>query len=395
MSDFDLDNLLAGAVADYHDHTLPQIKPAGTAAARATATHRKRVHAAAMSLAALVVVAVPIAGYAATQHNHNGPPTGVGASSTASPEATPSATPSAPASPTHTRAPVTQQDLANATLDLPSWGEERSFCPHGRVTLHNGDIAWTWPAGYQGGMANLRKAATVDVDGDGSADAVGVFFCGISDPGSELAVAFRRAADGSITTMGTVGADVDQITDVRAGANSTVDLRVSDLNGSDDVAHIQQVVQWRTYRWTGTGFAQTAGPTAFTVSRPEVTATISDLTFDPAAGGKRVGTLTVSVHNGGSTALADVSVVYEFGIGTVTSPACDKLEWIDIGGQCRIQSIAPGATGTLTFKVSADDATIAGYKGMNVDQIGGLLVQIRVGGLALTNQPKLGRLVIR
>lgn len=392
MSDFDLDALLAGAVDDYQRNTLPQIKPAGTAQARATATHRKRVHAVAMSAVAALVVAVPIAAYAATEHNHNGPPP-VGSSQSASPE--PSESPSAaPSSPAPTRSPITQQQLSNATLDLPSWGTQTSFCPHGRVTLHNGTIAWNWPAGYAGGEANLQKVAAVDLDGDGSSDAVAVFFCGISNPGNEMAVAFQRGTDGSIATMGVVAPDMHQITDVRTGANGAVDLQVSNLNGTDDVAHLQQVVQWRSYRWTGGGFAQTDGPTSFTVARPDLTATVSNLTFDAPVNGKRAGTVTVSVHNGGSAALTDASVIYELSLATVTSPSCDTAG-ITGSGQCPLQSIARGATGTLTLRLSADDATISYFKGTNIDQIGGLFVQIRVGGLALTSQPKIPGLVIK
>jgi len=303
----------------------------------------------------------------------------------------------APSSPAPTRQPITQQELSNATLDLPSWDTQHSFCPHGSVTLHNGAIAWNWPAGYQGGQASLRKVAAGDVDGDGSSDAVAVFFCGVSSSGFELAVAFRRGADGSIATMGVVASDMHQIADARAGTNGAVDLQVNNLNGSDGVAHVQQVVQWRSYRWTGDGFAQTGGPTSFTVARPDLTATVSNVTFEAPVNGKRAGTLTVSVHNGGGTALTDASVVYLFEWAAVTSPSCDKPDWTGVSnvGQCPIQSVAPGATGTLTFRLTADDGAVATFKGLSIDAIGGLFVQIRIGGLALTSQPKIPALVIK
>jgi hypothetical protein len=301
----------------------------------------------------------------------------------------------APSSPAPTRQPITQQELSNATLDLPSWDAQHSFCPHGGVTLHDGAIAWNWPAGYQGGRASLRKVAAVDVDGDGSSDAVAVFFCGVSSPGFELAVAFQRGADGSIATIGVVASDVHQIADVRAGTNGTVDLQVSNLNGSDGVAQLQQVVQWRSYRWTGDGFTQAGGPTSFTVARPELTATVSNVTFDAPVNGKRAGTLTVSVHNGGSTALTDASVVYLFEWAAVTSPSCDTQGSATASGQCQLPSVAPGATGTLTFRLTADDGAVTTFKGLSTDAIGGLFVQIRVGGLALTSQPKIPALVIR
>lgn len=116
MSDFDLDALLAGAVDDYNRQTLPQIRPVGSGQARTTATHRKRVHTAMMSAVALVVIAVPAGVYAATDHNHNGPPVGVTSSQSASPapsespSATPSATPSTTPSTAQSSAPPISTD---------------------------------------------------------------------------------------------------------------------------------------------------------------------------------------------------------------------------------------------------------------------------------------------
>ena len=79
MSEFDLDELLAGAVDDYRTETLGRITPAGTSAAHATATHRKRVHAIAMSVLVAALVVAPVSAYAAIDHDHNGPPSTAGA----------------------------------------------------------------------------------------------------------------------------------------------------------------------------------------------------------------------------------------------------------------------------------------------------------------------------
>jgi hypothetical protein len=397
MSDFDLDALLAGAVDEYQQHTLPQIKPAGTAVARATATHRKRIRTAAISAIALIVIAAPITAYAATEHDHNGPPI-IASSQSASPapSQSPAASPSrTPSSPAPTRAPITQQELSNATLDLPSWSEW-SFCPHGRVTLHNGTIAWNWTGAYSGGRADLLKTASFDVDGDGSVETVALFFCGISEPDGELAVAFRRGQDGSIQTMGSLAGDVDQIQDVGAGAGGTVDLQVSNLNGSDGTAHLMQITQTRSYRWTGNGFEQTAGSTSFTVARPELTATVSDLVYEPAVNGERTGTLTVSVHNAGTTAVSGLAIAYELDVAQTVTPACQPLsQTTAIAGLCALPSIAPGATGTLTFTLGASDSWVSPFKGMAMNQIGGIFIQVRVGGLDLTTQPALGGFVIK
>jgi hypothetical protein len=399
VSDFDLDALLAGAVDDYHRQTLPQIMPAGTAQARATATHRKRVRTAIMSAVALIVIAVPAGVYAATDHNPNGPPAGVTSSQSPSPQpsespsASPSASPSTvPSSAPPTSAPITQQELSNATLNLPAWGG--SPCPSGVVKLHNGQLSNS-PAT---GSSFLVKSVSVDLDRDGSADAVGLFECHVGDPPIFMAVGFRRAPDGSIKTLGKVVTDIDELADVRAGdaGTGTVQLQVSDLAGSDGVATTGQVKQWRTYEWVGTRFNQTAGSTSFSASVPALAVTLSDLTFQPPVNGKRTGTMTVTLHNAGTTTIDNASVVYELTIAPVTAPKCDRLQAdFPFSGQCAVQPIAPGATVAVTFTLSGDAASFGTPGTSDLQAAGEDLIQIRVGDQKLTTQPALGKLIVK
>jgi hypothetical protein len=394
VSDFDLDALLAGAVDDYHRQTLPQIRPVGSGQARATATHRKRVHTAVMGAIALVVVAVPVGVYAATEHNHNGPPGGVASSQSATPapSESPSVAPSAaPSGATPTLAPITQQDLSNATLNLPTW--DGGACPSGIVTLHNGQLGKVETQA----IAHLVKTVSVDLDHDGSADAVALFECPIGNPSVFEGVGFRRAMDGSIQTLGSVVPEIRSIADIRPGdaGSGTVQLQVSNLQGSDGVAETGQVKQWRTYEWVGTRFNQTAGSMSFTVSVPALTVTLSDLTYEAPVNGKRTGAMTVTLHNGGTSTIDNASVVYELP-DTVTAPKCDQVA-ADIPGtgQCPVQPIAPGATATVTFTLSADASE---FTGTGTFPLGGgpeILIQIRVGDRALTTQPALGHQIIK
>ena len=385
MSDFDLDALLAGAVDDYQRNTMPRIKPAGTAAARATATHRRRVHTAAMSAVALVVIAAPIAAYAATDHDHNGPPN-VASSQSASPA--PSDSPSTtPTTPAPTLAPITEQELANATLNLPTWAG--GACPSGTVTFHNGQF------GDTGTVARslLTKAASVDLDHDGSADAVAVFECQIGNPSSFEAVGFHRAADNSIQTLGPVVTGINTIADIRAGDGGTVQLQVSNLAGSDGIAATGQIIQWRTYDWVGTRFNQTAGSTSFTVDIPGLTASVSDATFAAAVNGKRTGTMTVTLHNGGATTVSNATIVYQLTIGTVRTPICDKLSGLPMAGACHVAPIAPGATATVTFTMTGDPSVDSFPTGTSFNVLGENLVQINIGDQELAVQPKLGKVI--
>jgi hypothetical protein len=188
------------------------------------------------------------------------------------------------------------------------------------VSLHGGTIGWTWPAGSASGSALLVKSAAMDLDRDGYPDLVAIFGCGASGPGLDLAVGFRRGMYGSIQAMRTVAGDVHEIPDLRPGPDGTVDLQARGLGSPVDVPGLPQVLQWRTYRWTGDRFAQSGGPTSFTVSRPELSATVSDLVFGPAASGTRTGTRTVSVHNGGTAPVPDAAVVYGFAPAQQVTP---------------------------------------------------------------------------
>src|ERR1043165_7002994 len=107
-------------------------------------------------------------------------PAGPPSAPSESPSASPSPTPSTASSPP-TLAAITQQDVSNATLSLPSWSDGNG-CPSGTVKLHNGQFG-----GGHVPSSQLLKAASVDLDRDGSADSVAIFICHGGDPGLEMA----------------------------------------------------------------------------------------------------------------------------------------------------------------------------------------------------------------
>ena len=319
MSEFDLDELLAGAVDDYRTETLSRITPAGTSAAHATATHRKRVHAIAMSVLVAALVVAPVSAYAAIDHDHNGPPS-VATSTKSSPAPTTSAAPSIPptpssppsttsSTPTTRHTAVTATDLANAVLHVPTWGAFNSMCPHGTIRMVRGMFSTGRDSSDTPSSFGLATVVTTDVDHDGTGDAVALLSCHRSDPGIEQVVAFHRGGNGSIQTLGQVLLAVDgtatgavhAIDDLTASANGTLRIQVSDLSGSSGGGVSGQVVQWRTYGWTGHRFAQTAGSTSFSTSAYQLTAHLGNMVFT-GSGGNRARTMTVTIHNGGSHA---------------------------------------------------------------------------------------------
>jgi len=211
------------------------------------------------------------------------------------------------------------------------------------------------------------------------------------------AIGFHRAANGSIQTLGSVVADIRTIQDVKAGDGGTVQLQVSNLAGSDGSAMAGQVLQWRSYEWVGTRFNQTGGPTSFTVAAPGLTVAVSDLVFEAPANGKRTGTMRVTLHNGGTTAISDASVVYDLTQApvTTTSPRCEPLPHVTLGGVCHVGAIEPGATATVTFDAVGDQSTFAGTGTFPLQESGEYLLQINVGDQKLATQPKPGNMVVK
>ncbi|WP_412541111.1 hypothetical protein R8Z50_00315 [Longispora sp. K20-0274] len=184
-----------------------------------------------------------------------------------SPTPTPSASPSAP--------PALPLDLANATWDVPAWPEDPypSVLCAGTRTFENG---LTPHVGKWGDVyLMVLKTATGDVNGDGVPDTVALLKCQGGQGDIRQVVAFDRAPDGSVRTIGQVlttsplgehhVGNPGIILDV-AVVDGVVQAVVGDYHGlaNDDQfeADIRQE-QRRGYRWNGSSFAQNSGPTSF------------------------------------------------------------------------------------------------------------------------------------
>jgi hypothetical protein len=131
---------------------------------------------------------------------------------------------------------------------------------------------------------------------------------------------------------------------------------------------------------------------------PGLTTTVSDLVFDPAVNGMRTGRMTVSLHNGGTSAISDATVVYFFGLDplvTVTSPSCPPTPDVTLSGRCPVDPVAPGATTQLTFTLTGPDSVLATYKGHPTPLADTeSLIQVNVGDQRAIPLPSLGRLVV-
>lgn len=100
-------------------------------------------------------------------------------------------------------------------------------------------------------------------------------------------------------------------------------------------------------------------------------------------------------YNGGTTTIDNTSVVYELTIGTVTSPACNRLPDLPASGECLVAPLAPGGTIVVTFLLTGDPSVSASPGAVPLQELGENLVQIRVGDQKLATQPPLGKVILR
>ncbi|MET7403928.1 hypothetical protein ABZS66_61750, partial [Dactylosporangium sp. NPDC005572] len=277
----------------------------------------------------------------------------------AAPSASATATatvPSSPPAPVDNRIPRTELD--EATLDLPDWASD---------AVATGCVSG--PVRFSGGLhviqdsTDIRQEQTVytDVDGDGGQETVIRFSCGDLLTTFQV-VAFARAGDGGIRTLGQVvrqtGA-VKTICGLRAGTGGAVEAQVGDYvtpqRCFEPGLHVQ--FQWRAYSWDGTRFRQSGGPSSFPVN-PKVTdlaVTATDLVFQRGEGGTYAGSMTVTVRNEGAFRLPySVWVAVPGGLAPQVPAGCELVNYPQSDVLlCDSEGLATGATTTLTVQFVA------------------------------------------
>jgi len=250
---------------------------------------------------------------------------------------------------------VTEAELCNASLEIPSWGTDiDAACPHGAVQLNDGKSAHFTDVVSQ---IKIRAIVGVDVDHAGAAEAVVVIDCYVGDPPLNQVVAFGRTANGSIHTLGQVvgpaNGGINAINGLAANADGSVRAQVTEVLGSEPAAELAQVYQWRTYSWTGQKFVQTAGSTSFTAdkSTTHLTLAATPIVLAKPQGTVRPGSLTVTVKNTGTSTAAALSVraILTERITTRPDGPCTKSPGIV---SCAVGDLAPGATWKITLMIT-------------------------------------------
>ncbi|GAB7046988.1 hypothetical protein [Catenuloplanes indicus] len=242
--------------------------PIGPAAARATVRRRRQVRAGVTGGLTALLIAAPVAAYAAGVIGTNDPPV-TPATAPPSPSATPSPSPStsAPGPDSVPDGRIDEQTLKNSTISLSAWPYAgKDHCPAGEQRF----------TGYPPGQATgpqvmLESVAHVDVDHDGVEETAAVITCQWTQAPELRVVVFDRDGNGTIVTVGDVIATkpngrVDGLPEnIRAvrGSGNDVQVEVGDLmiccGGPVDAIQWQ----WRTYSLDGDTFRQTGGETRF------------------------------------------------------------------------------------------------------------------------------------
>lgn len=386
MSEFDDtlgDRSLRDAFENFRAGSLDTVLPEGPDAVRHTVRRRHRARVAAVAVVAALVVLAGGAGTLAAINpvgNTNTPMSSGSATAVPSGSASPSGKPRPSGSQSAGSAQdgaIGKNELMNATIDVPDWGvsgDNPCASGSGRLTFHDGEVdlgGGTRVLVPGNSQVTLPPVYFQDIDHDGARETVAVLWCGVQG-GYYQAVALDRDADGNIVTLGQIAttansnrplAEIDQ---VAFDSDNNVQLHWVGRNGSSDSTG---VAQWRTYQWTGSGFEQIEGPTAFpsptpsgkvnlAVASPNVTMTANG---DGTYGGK----LSFTVTNNGDAPVTQFHLDFDLADGATWTAAgtgssgvtCKTATTIE--GACDYSgSLANGDTISVTVPLRTTSSTI-------------------------------------
>jgi hypothetical protein len=263
MSD-NLDHLINDAFAEFDAAERGSFPPVpGTAAVRRTVAHRRRVRYTMLGALGALLIAVPVAAFAANPRGNNSPP---GGGVSASPSDAASPTPSATPSTTPSTATVTPADVRNATLALPAFPDYGSQCPAGTRRFVNGSV----PLADQVVLVIGEMAPVMaDLDGVPGDEELTTVRCqtGASANATQL-LALKVGADGVPTPLGYVVNSPDAPNmaalfdhDAVKVENGVVRLTVYGAYQTNGWPPCNRQV--RGYGYRDGAFIQVSGPTSF------------------------------------------------------------------------------------------------------------------------------------
>lgn len=266
MSEYDDELALRDEFARWRAETRYALPRQDLRGVRAVA-RRRRTRVLATGLCAGVVLAVPVAGFAAVSGgNHAKTADSARANRAGLTSPAPSSWANASGGGMSTVQPVPAggigiDELGNATLDIPTWSPDGIQCAPGRQKFTDQESGPPGP----NPRTRIDEVVYADVDHDGTQETVALLFC-YSQGASEQVVVFDRDSSGAIVTIGQVAAitsTIGYIFDVRPESGGSVGVQVGNRTVCCGTQPARAERQWRVYSYDRGGFRQTGGPTAF------------------------------------------------------------------------------------------------------------------------------------
>ncbi|MFI6783692.1 hypothetical protein [Micromonospora sp. NPDC050276] len=367
----DIDPRLRERFAAYRAETVCRVTGPGPDQARRTLRRRRQTRAVVVAVTAIVLAVVPIVANAGLRGDGSVPAPAQTGTPTIPPTSAPAPTPSTPLMPstTTTTSPaapdgrISRAQLLAARVTLPAW-------PAGMpTTCLTSDVRLRPPSrtDYVPVLTDLELRYT-DLDGDGAIETVALVACRFGEALAKQLVAFDRDGNGRIVTMGRIvrtGDGIADITDFAVSDGGRVRAQVADLQSCCSTPSYWARTQWRTFRWNGDQFPQSAGPTSFgpDTRLTDLVLTGGDLVLGPTgAGRKRPGTLTLTVTNKGPVDVARVGFGELKLIGTPDGgdwSLCASWQNDGSGADCRVAGLRSGERRTYRFRFLVDPSTVA------------------------------------
>jgi hypothetical protein len=370
MAEF-TDDVFERSFDRFHAEVAPMVRPSDVAGLRAALRRRQRTRVGIAAFASVLAVVVPVTWYAASTRAV-GPPNVPGTATPtepASPSSEPSSLePSASPEPSIDPSPPPGA-LDNATVPLPPWPAGVN-CPSGPITFAGGVHLLPVDTGLS---ILIRHPVDANLDADPALElAVTVMCFGPGEGGTSSVIALERAGS-AYHTLGTVistGPGFELIGEL-AGTADGVQIEVGDINYGSAPPSYATLWQWRTYRWNGSSYLQTAGSRSFVVDPAvaTVTATVGQLVvgaattsvgprYDPGATPGwhcALATISITLHNAGPNRAELISAAMIVS-GLPEDGVCPDVSGVHMGYDSALVDLgelAAGASRTVTVTVPA------------------------------------------
>jgi hypothetical protein len=189
-------------------------------------------------------------------------------------------------------------ELCNLVIEVPAW-EPATACPASAVAFSGAATS-----NYGVNNETLERVAYVDIDKDGDAETAVLISCGGKGWRRQVAV-LDRSPSGHVRTLEQIVVTkypVAEIFDLVGTASGELRVQVGDYPSAPESANTTSTRQWLTFRSNGNRLIRTDGLTL--TGNPKVSdlsVSATDISFAKPADGTRIGGMTATVRNSGSS----------------------------------------------------------------------------------------------